>query len=245
MTQPENVKKKRSPWIHVLWIGLTVIILLLALITVPAFMLFEKEPVTLDHAGTSPFLAFSVMQKGQKNLDEMRRSNPMTLSRVKYTEDEFNFMVRTMIMSNLLQQHGEKGISSKRTSLIVKNGIFRIKHIIEMPGNPFGNYLNLSLDLKLTVENGKETIEVLSAKAGSLNIPKGRAEKKISDMLDQYYHGTAQEDMIRNSVTLFRADGENILLEYKPYSLLRDIDNIYFGGSGEFLRKMGHDETAK
>jgi hypothetical protein len=151
-------------------------------------------------------------------------------------------MARSMLLVNRFQNGGQQlpNVSPENTSLIVKDGIFKLKHVMKTDGNPFGNYLNLSLELKVEIKNGVDTITVLAAKAGSFNIPISRVEQEINTLLQQHYRGTAQEDLVKNSILLFQADGKNVRLEYKPYTLLQDIDQIYFGGSGKFLRKMGH-----
>jgi hypothetical protein len=107
-------------------------------------------------------------------------------------------------------------------------------------GNPFGTHLNLAIELKLDVKDGVDTIEVISAKAGSYDLPKDFVQNKVNVILRQHYRGTAHEDIVKNSILKFKADGSNVILEYKPYTLLHDIDQIYFGGTGDFLRKMGH-----
>ena len=147
-----------------------------------------------------------------------------------------------MIFSNLLSQTAADGkrVSAKRTSIILKKGIFCLKHIIDTPDNPFGKYLNLTVEFKVTVDNGVEKLEVISAKAGTLDIPKDMAQKKMDEMVAKYYTGTAQQEMIRNSVTKMYTDEKGFFLEYRPYPLVMDIDKIYFGGSGEFLRTIGH-----
>lgn len=240
MTQQvqEPVKSGKRIWIHVLWITLTVITLLIAALCIAGFKLFDSEPMKLDQEGTSPLLAFTVMQKGQQNLKAMKRATPMSIFKVQYTEDEFNFMIRTMILANKFQK--KQGISPETTSIVVKNGVYRIKHIMKTEGNPFGSFLNLTLELKLEVQNGKEEFQVISAKAGSFNIPKKKAEQEISSLLQTHYTGTAQEDLVKKSILKFQADGKDVILEYKPYELIHCIDQIYFGGNGTFLRNIGH-----
>ena len=243
MTQEQN-KKKNRVWIHVLWITIVIVILLIAAVCIPAFMIFDDKPMPLDRPVISPRTSLIVMQKGQKNLEDMRKSNPMTVSRIRYSSEEFNFIISSMILYNSFQQGGNKvkGVAPNRTSVTVKDGIFHVKHVLETKGNPFGKYLNLQMAIELSVKDGVESFRVISAKAGSMSIPLSRVEKAVSDLLEQYYRGTAQEDMIRNSVLDFHADKDGIHLEYKPYALLYDIDKIYFGGSGDFLRQMGHED---
>ena len=179
MTQQENKSSKRI-WIHVLWISLTVITLLIAALCIAAFHLFDSKPMTLDQEGNSPLLAFTVMQKGQKNMEMLRRANPMSVAKVEYTEDEFNFMARTMILMNNFSGKQVAGVTPKNTSLIVKNGVFRIKHSMKTEGNPFGTHLNLAIELKLDVKDGVDTIEVISAKAGSYDLPKDFVQNKVN-----------------------------------------------------------------
>ena len=121
----------------------------------------------------------------------------------------------------------------------------KIKHIADTPGNPFGKYLNIALELKVSIRNGIDSIEVVSAKAGAFNIPEKMVKEKINDLLARHYRGTAQEQMIQDCVTVLRMDEKGFFLEYKPYPLVRHIDRIYFGGSGIFLRQTGHGSEKK
>lgn len=243
MTQEQQQKKKSRVWIHVLWISVTIAAILIAAVCIPAFMVFDSKPMMLDRPSFDPRVSLRVMQKGQRNMEEIRRSNPMTVSRIRYTNEEFNFIISSMVLYNSFSGGPVPGIRPNTTSLTLKDGVFRIKHIMKTEHNPFGKYLNLQAEIEVSVKDGVESFRVISAKAGTLNIPNSRAEKEISSLLDQYYRGTAQEDMIRNSVRDLHADKDGVYLEYKPYTLMNDIDKIYFGGSGDFLRQMGHESA--
>lgn len=247
MSTKEEPKPKKKIGIYILWTFLILTAAVLVIACVYAGKIFDDVKIDLDHNYVSgdpqraAFVPFTVVQKGQQNLDIMRRCTPMTISKIQYSDDEFNHLIKTMIFSNLLSTNvnGQR-VTAKRTSLILTKGVFRLKHIIDTPDNPFGKYLNLTVEFKISVENGVEKLEVISAKAGSYEIPNSMAQKKMDEMIAKYYTGTAQQEMIRNSVTRMYVDEKGFFLEYRPYPLVMDIDKIYFGGSGEFLRKIGH-----
>ena len=217
-------------------------------------MIFEKIPIILDHGYLSrpkdkePFIPFHVMRKGQKNYDIMKGSKPGMKSAIYYEDDEFNYILRNVLFSNILNQAGATGgkrITAKRTSLILKNGTFHLKYIVDIPDNPFGKYLNLYFVFKIEIREGKESLEILTAKAGSLDIPKFILDREIQKIAEKYYRGTSREQLIRKCITDLHLDSKGIFAEYYPFVLKQEIKHHSEGSAGVFLGQLGYDDAKK
>ena len=165
-----------------------------------------------------------------------------TIEAVKYEDDEFNYILRTLMYSNLLNQAGLTGgktITARRTSFILKQGAFHLKQIVEVPQNPFGKYINVHIVFKLSVRDGKEKIEILSAKAGVFDIPKQMLEKKLKKAVDTYYRGTSRERIVQESVIELHTDEKGIFMEYRPYVFRKNLKKNSGGPAGIFLGNRG------
>ena len=210
----------------------------------------DKVPMALDHnylrraREKEPFIPFHVMKKGQNNYDLIRRSGPDHVATIRYDDDEFNYILRTLLYSNLLNQAGMTGgrrISAKRTSLILKNGVFHLKQIMDIPHNPFGKYINLHIIFKISVRDGKETVEILSARAGTFEIPKSVTEEKLKEIVAAHYRGTSSEKFIQEAVRDLHTDEQGIFMEYRPYSFRRNLKKMSGGPAGIFFGRSGRN----
>ena len=231
-------------------------VLALVLITggIIASMIYENVPIVLDHnylkrsKEREPFIPFHVMKKGQNNYDIMVRSKPGMISKISYDDDEFNYILRNVLCSNILKQSGAskgKRITAKRTSLILKQGVFHLKHTYETPYSPFGKYLNLYLTFKISIKNGKESMEILTAKAGSYNVPKFIMKAILQNFLEEHYYGTSQERVIKKCIIDLHINEKGIFAEYYPFVLKQELKNISGGSSGVFLGQLGYKNAKK
>ena len=155
------------------WSLLGFLVLIVIVLTVAGFFaakVSDKTPMALDHnylnrpKEKAPYIPFHVMKKGQNNYEMIKRSDPAKVASIRYDDDEFNYILRTLMYSNLLNQAGLTGgktITARRTSFILKQGAFHLKQIVEVPQNPFGKYINVHIVFKLSVRDGKEKIEIL------------------------------------------------------------------------------------
>ncbi|MBE6404956.1 MAG: hypothetical protein E7040_02935 [Lentisphaerae bacterium] len=252
MTTDSSTESKNKRRKIILWSVGPLFLLLCMTACILMAMAFDDVPMPLDHyylrrpKEKEPFIPFYVMQKGENNYEIMRKSNPYTRASISYEDDEFNYILRNVIFSNLLNQSGATGgnrITAKRTSLILKEGLFHLKYTMETPGNPFGKYLNLHLVMKLTVKDGVDHIEIVSAKAGSLNIPKFIMEAKVNEVLKENYRGTSQEKLVKECIIDLKTDDKGISAEYRPYVLRKELKNVSGGATGEFLGQLGYDDS--
>ena len=236
------------------WSIFSVLILCLIAGAIIASKVFEKVPIPLDHnylnrpKEKEPFIPFHVMRKGQKNYDIMASSKPGVKAMISYEDDEFNYILRNVLYTNILNQAGATGgnrISAKRTSLILKQGVFHLKHTIETPDNPFGKYLNLYFTFKISIKDGEEKLEIITAKAGSLDIPRFILDEKLQEILQKYYYSTSQERLIKNCIVDLHLDEQGIVAEYYPFVLKQEIKNFSSGAAGMFLGQMGYNNDKK
>ena len=213
-----------------------------------AAKVYDKVPMTLDHnylrrpKEKEPFIPFHVMKKGQNNYDLIRRSDPAKVASIQYDEDEFNYICRTLLYSNLLNQAGMTGgkrISSKRISFILKDGAFHLKHVMEVPKNPFGKYINLHIVFKLTVRDGKEHFDILSAKAGVFDIPNSMIEKKLQEVVNKHYRGSSGEKVVQQAIMDLHTDEKGIFMEYRPYVFRKNLNKVSESPAGIFLGRSG------
>ncbi|MBQ9771804.1 MAG: hypothetical protein IJW23_08275 [Lentisphaeria bacterium] len=254
MTNEPGTGSKGKVLKILLWSLLSIVVLCLTAAGILASMIFEKVPIVLDHnylrrpKDKEPFIPFYVMRKGQNNYDIMKDSKPGTRSTIYYEDDEFNYILRNVLFSNILNQAGATGgkrITAKRTSLILKNGAFHLKYILDTPDNPFGKYLNLYFVFKIAVKDGKDHLEILTAKAGSLDIPKFILDRKLQEIIRKYYSGTAQERLIKSCIIDLHLDQNGIFAEYSPYVLKQEIKHLSGGAAGVFLGQLGYDDAKK
>lgn len=236
------------------WIfGLLLFLLLFCLITggIVAVKVYDSVPMPLDHSylrrpkEKEPFIPFYVMQKAQNNYDIMKHSVPETVSSIQYEDDEFNYILRTVLYSNLLNQAGATGgkrISAKRTSFILKDGAFHLKYVVETPQSPFGKYINLHVIFKISVKDGKENLQILSATAGSFRIPDFIVQKMVKEFLQKYYEGTSGQEIVRHSIIDLHMDREGISMKYHPYHLKRRLKKVSGTSTGTFLGMMGYKD---
>ena len=254
MTTDSGIASKKRQRGRIFWSFGSILLLLCVAACILLSVAFEDVPMPLDHhylrrpKEKEPFIPFYVMQKGQNNYEIMRKSNPYTQASIQYEEDEFNYIIRNVLFSNILNQAGATGgirITAKRTSLILKDGVFHLKYIMETPGNPFGKYLNLHFIIKLTIKDGMEHLEILSAKAGPLNIPKFLVDPEVNKILDKHYRGTSQEKLVRDCIIDLQTDEKGISAEYRPYVLKKELKNVSGGAAGEFLGQVWCDESQK
>ena len=224
-----------------IFIFLAVLLLVLIGAGILAAKVIDKVPEPLDHSylrrpkEKEPFLPFHVMKKGQANYEAIKRASPSSIASIQYDDDEFNFLLKTLLYSNLLEYAGVTGghrISAKRTSIILKNGVFHLKHTIDIPSNPFGKYLNLYFTFRITIKNGEEELKVLSAKVGSVDIPEKYIQAEVQKFLDRSYTGTIYSAVVRECVIDLHTDEQGIFMEYRPYVLrkvIKDSNSDPFG----------------
>lgn len=236
--------------IWLLWGLLGVVVVCLITSVILTAMVIDKVPMPLDHyylkrpKKKEPFIPFYVMQKGQLNYAAMKKSKPESISTLQYEDDEFNYILRNVIYSNLLNQAGATGgkrITAKRTSIILKDGVFHLKHIVDIPQNIFGKYINVHVVFKITVKDGKENLEIISAKAGSLSIPDFILNSKMEEIL-KVYRGTNQEKIVQESIIDLRTDQKGIFVKYRPYVLKQNIKKVSDGATGVFLGQLGYED---
>ena len=254
MTQKPESGTMKTIFKVLLWSILIVLVLCLTAGAIIASKVFDKIPIALDHnylnrpKEKEPFIPFHVMRKGQKNFDIMVSSKPGIKATISYEDDEFNYILRNVLYTNILNQTGATGgnrISAKRTSLILKQGLFHLKHTVVIPDNPFGKYLNLYFTFRINVRDGKENLEILTAKTGSLDIPRFILDDKLQKILNKYYFGTAQERLIKNCIIDLHLEEQGIFAEYYPFVLKQEIKNISGSTAGIFLGQMGYSNEKK
>ena len=233
------------------WSLLGFLVLIVIVLTVAGFFaakVYDKEPMELDHSYLNrskekeQFIPFHVMKKGQQNYDLIKRSDPSKVAVIRYEDDEFNYILRTLMYSNLLNQAGLTGgrtISPRRTSFILKKGVFHLKQIVDAPQNPFGRFINVHITFKLSVKDGKEKIEILSARAGAFDIPKSILDEKLKELTENHYRGSAGERFIRESVIDLHTDETGIFVEYRPYVFRKNLKKASGGPAGILLGRSG------